>query len=112
MPNQGDRLREEEESRKGDPSFLSNRAEGGKKKRHLSPTHSADSTGPGNNACTWFGEVCSCCCLPLLPQLACNMPTTTYRYYLFLGPILGKQRVGYVFNFPQVWVLPWYAIDL
>ena len=22
-------------------------------------------TGPGNNTCKWFGEVCSCCCLPL-----------------------------------------------
>ena len=76
MPNQGDRLREEEERRKGDPSFLSNRAEGGKKKRHLSPTHSADSTGPGNNTCTWFGEVCSCCCLPLLPGIACSIHTT------------------------------------
>ena len=27
-------------------------------------------TGPGNIACTWFGEFCSYCCLPLLPQLA------------------------------------------
>ena len=26
-------------------------------------------------------EVCCCCCLPLLPQLACNIPTTTYKYY-------------------------------
>ena len=31
--------------------------------------------------CTWFGEVCSCCCLPLLPQLACNILATTYKYY-------------------------------
>ena len=39
------------------------------------------STGPGNNTCTWFGEVGSCCCLPLLPQLACNILATTYKYY-------------------------------
>ena len=38
-------------------------------------------TGPGNNTCTWFGEVGSCCCLPLLPQLACNILATTYKYY-------------------------------
>ena len=24
------------------------------------------------NSCTWFGEIRSCFCLPLLPQLACN----------------------------------------
>ena len=36
-------------------------------------------TGPGNNTCTWFGEVGSCCCLPLLPQLACNVLATTYK---------------------------------
>ena len=29
--------------------------------------------------CTLFGEVCSCWCLPLLPQLACNILATTYR---------------------------------
>ena len=38
-------------------------------------------TGPGNNTCRWFGEVGSCCCLPLLPQLACNILATTYKYY-------------------------------
>ena len=38
-------------------------------------------TGPGNNTCMWFGEVGSCCCLPLLPQLACNILATTYKYY-------------------------------
>ena len=37
--------------------------------------------GPGNITCTWFGEVGSCCCLPLLPQLACNILATTYKYY-------------------------------
>ena len=29
--------------------------------------------------CTWFGEVSSCCCLSLLPQLACNILGTTYK---------------------------------
>ena len=29
--------------------------------------------------CMWFGEVCSCCCLPLLPQLAYNIRATTYE---------------------------------
>ena len=28
----------------------------------------------------WFGEVCSCCCLSLLPQLACNFLATTYEH--------------------------------
>ena len=27
----------------------------------------------------WFGEFCSCCCLPLIPQLACSIPATTYK---------------------------------
>ena len=27
----------------------------------------------------WFGEFCSCCCLPLLPQLACSILRTTYQ---------------------------------
>ena len=39
------------------------------------------STGPGNNTCTWFCEIGYCCCLPLLPQLACNILATTYKYY-------------------------------
>ena len=34
------------------------------------------STGHGNGTCSWFGEVCSCCCL-LLPQLSCNILATT-----------------------------------
>ena len=29
--------------------------------------------------CTWFGEVCSCCCLSPLPQLACIILATTYK---------------------------------
>ena len=29
--------------------------------------------------CTWFGEVCSSCCLSLLPQFACNILATTYK---------------------------------
>ena len=36
-------------------------------------------TGLGNNACAWFGEVCLCCCLPHLPQLACNILVTIYK---------------------------------
>ena len=28
-----------------------------------------------------FGELCSCCCLPLLPQLACNILATWERPY-------------------------------
>ena len=27
----------------------------------------------------WFGEFCSCCCLPLLTQLACSILATTYK---------------------------------
>ena len=27
----------------------------------------------------WFGEVCYCCCLPLLPQIAYTILATTYK---------------------------------
>ena len=40
---------------------------------------SKDHTELRKSLCTWFGEVCSCCCLPLLPQLACNILATTYK---------------------------------
>ena len=33
---------------------------------------------------TWFGEFCSCCCLPLLPQLACSILPTIYRDFFGL----------------------------
>ena len=42
---------------------------------------STSTTGPRRSLCTWFGEVYSCCCLPLLPQLACNVIETTYKYF-------------------------------
>ena len=29
--------------------------------------------GPGNDNCMWFGGVCSCRCLPLLPELVCSI---------------------------------------
>ena len=35
----------------------------------------------------WFGEVCACYCLPLLPQLACNILATTYLQALFSGQV-------------------------
>ena len=38
--------------------------------------------------CTWFGEVCSCCCSSLLPQLACNILATTYKDFFFALYIL------------------------
>ena len=34
--------------------------------------------------CTWFGEVCSCCCLSLLPQLAYNILPTMYKDFFSL----------------------------
>ena len=34
---------------------------------------------------TWDGEVGPCCCLPLLPQLACNILATTFE------PFAGAQ---------------------
>ena len=40
-------------------------------------------TGPKNNTCLWFGELFSCCCLPLLPQLAYNIIETTYKHYFW-----------------------------
>ena len=33
-------------------------------------------TEPAKSLCTWFGEFCSCCCLP---QLACSILPTTYQ---------------------------------
>ena len=36
---------------------------------------------PNESLCTWFGEFCSCCCLPLLPQLACSILATWERPY-------------------------------
>ena len=39
-------------------------------------------TEPRKFLCTWFGEVCSCCCLSLLPQLACKILATTYEEIL------------------------------
>ena len=36
-------------------------------------------TGLRKFLCTWFGEVCSCCSLSLLPQLACNILATMYK---------------------------------
>ena len=47
----------------------------------------------------WFGEVCSCCCLSLLPQFACNILATMYKKIfsaqLFVGrllPTLSRRR--------------------
>ena len=38
----------------------------------------------------WFGEFCSCCCLPLLPQLACSILVT------WGSPYTGaQQRINY-----------------
>ena len=37
------------------------------------------STEPEIMVGTWFGEFCSCCCLPLLSQLACSILPTTYQ---------------------------------
>ena len=42
--------------------------------------HSA-TAGPGNSTCMWFDEVNSWCCLPILPQLECNILANTYEYY-------------------------------
>ena len=36
-------------------------------------------TEPEKSLCTWFCEFCSCCCLPLLPQLAWRILPTTYQ---------------------------------
>ena len=32
-------------------------------------------------ACTWFGEVCSCCCLSLLSQLAATFSQPRTKKY-------------------------------
>ena len=43
-------------------------------------------TWPGNNTCTWFGEVCICCSVPLLPQLACSIHLEKDTGNLILDP--------------------------
>ena len=39
------------------------------------------STGAGKIVVPRFGEFCFCCCLPLLPQLACSIPATWEQPY-------------------------------
>ena len=47
-------------------------------------TEAPISTEPELMVGMWFGEFCSCCCLPLLPQLACSiLPTTSQLVLLF-----------------------------
>ena len=41
---------------------------------HFSVSYRAE-----KSPCTWFGEVCFCFCLSLLPQLACNILATTCK---------------------------------
>ena len=36
-------------------------------------------TEPEKSICTWFGEFCSCCCLPLLHQLDWSIHPTMYK---------------------------------
>ena len=49
------------------------------------------STEVRKSLCTWFGEVGSCCCLPLLPQLAWNILTTTYKD--FFSPLYSWKQI-------------------
>ena len=58
--------------------------------------HSAN-TGPKINACTWFGDVYCCCCLPLLPQHGNHVQV------LFLGPVLHPQ--GWARKWSVGWLL-------
>ena len=44
-------------------------------------TRACDITGNLYEAVPRFGEFCSCCCLPLLPQLACSILATWERPY-------------------------------
>ena len=46
-----------------------------------------ESTGLGKKVVPMFGELCSCCCLPLLPGFACSIHTTwgpPFRRALYL----------------------------
>ena len=45
------------------------------------PQLPANGTGLHQKAVPRFGEFYSCCCLPLLPQLACSIPATGERPY-------------------------------
>ena len=45
----------------------------------------------------WFGEFCSCCCLPHLPQLAISIPPTTYKDFfqaLYIAYLLQRPSMS------------------
>ena len=49
--------------------------------------------------CTWFGEVCSCCCLSFLLQLACNILASTSKEIISALYLLEwKFTVFYIIN--------------
>ena len=64
------------------------------------------STEPGQKASARFGEFCSCCCLPPLPQLASSIHSTWPKpfrrpLYLHTSPLHPSVRTSFV-NVPHV----------
>ena len=62
------------------------RCEGGREGRRTSSCRSSSqwptkSTGLDYKAVPRLGQLCSCCCLPILPQLACSILATWGRPY-------------------------------
>ena len=54
--------------------------------------YQADTTELRKFLCTWFGEVCSCCSLSLLPQPAYNIIATMYKQ-IFSALYIGLHRL-------------------
>ena len=54
------------------------------------PARSLASTGIGLSWCSRFGEYCFCCCLPLLPQLACRIHAPGTRLFQLVPVYVGS----------------------
>ena len=70
-------------------------------------TANTDCTELRKSLCTWFGEFCSCFCLPLLPQLAYNILATTYED--FFSPLYfetASQRRSALSSRPLLYLCP------
>ena len=65
------------------PAASPSRSEIGSKKWLMNELLLIRYTEPKKSLCTWFGEFCSCCCLPLLPQLACSILPTKYKDFFW-----------------------------
>ena len=61
----------------------------------LSPRDNGNYSAWGPHYSAWFGEFCYCCCLPLLPELACSIHATWLKP--FSRPLYrGRKNGSYV----------------